>query len=648
MPPPAQSERAAAHAVTADPHWLLHELLTSHEITRDQHRSALDLLASPKGKAMSVAHTILTLGLATPLHLAGLYAKVYNLATIELGTSGFDAAIARQLPKLRATQIFAIPFRKVDREIHVAVSDPSLCTKAAASAELSGAAVKLFVAPKREILSLIEEVWSGELPDITTMTASDYVARTLALCVAERTSDIHFEPKPHSLDIRKRVDGELIHHAYIPESQRILIINAVKNLAQLNTSEKRVPQDGQAKLTIGSRSFTFRVSTAPTVFGQNAVLRVMDESAYTRSLADQGLSPRNEKLLRDLVKMPNGVIVCTGPTGSGKTTLLHALLSLLDAPSSKIIAIEDPIEYEQPRFTQMPVNAELGNTFSKLLRAALRQDPDYILVGEIRDQDVANVTIQAALTGHLVFTTLHTNDAAAAITRLADIGVDPFLISSSVAAVTAQRLIPLLCPECSLEHPQLEKMRTQFGMPNASFRVPRPSGCPKCNFEGTFRRVGVYEVLPLKFDHSTEIQTLTDRQNAELAPLDLLIKVLEEHPTGAPALDDVFAKTTAAETPEELASLRLHIAALTQYKEESRNMSLLQDRRAAVLARYTGLIDAERRKETEVTDLILRKGGDSAIRDVYRRRGYVTMRADAMEKAAVGLVSLDAVFANAG
>ena len=623
FPASAGGDRAAAHAATRDPLWMLHELLSTRAITRDQHRSATDLINSPKGNAMSVPDTLLTLGLATPLNLAALYANVHHLTTVELSNSGFEPATAKLLPKLRATQVCAVPFRRVGRDIHVAVADPSVFTKAAASAELSGASIFLFVAPKREILSLIAEVWSGELPDITLMPAADYVARTLALCVAERASDVHFEPKPRSLDVRKRIDGELIHHAFIPEAQRDLIINAVKNLAGLNTSERRIPQDGQAKLQIGSRPYTFRVSTAPTVYGQNAVLRVMDESAYTRSLTDQGLSPFNEGLIRELVKMPNGVIVCTGPTGSGKTTLLHALLSLLDAPSSKIVAIEDPIEYENPRFTQMPVNVELGNSFALLLRAALRQDPDYILVGEIRDRDVANVTIQAALTGHLVFTTLHTNDAAAAITRLVDIGVDPFLISSSVAAVTAQRLLPLLCPECSIEHPKLEKMRANFALPDARFRVPKPNGCPHCNFEGTFRRIGIYEVLPLKFDHSREIQALTAAQTAEITDLDLRISVLD---------DTQSTPGPASPIPPD---------AVKRVQE-------LRQSRDAALARHAARIDTERRKETEVTDLILNQRGDSAIRDVYRRRGFLTLRDDAMAKAAAGLVSLEAVFAATG
>jgi type II secretory ATPase GspE/PulE/Tfp pilus assembly ATPase PilB-like protein len=604
-PPPAPG-------VFTNPHWLVHDLLTSGTITRDQHRSVLELLSSPKGKALSVADTIVALGLTSPLVLATIYANAHKLSTIDLSVVGCDSAVAKLLPKIRAAQVLALPFRRFHDELHVAVADPALFPRSMVGAELKSQSVRLFVAPKKEILALLEEVWSGELPDITTMSAAAYVARTLTLCVQERASDIHFEPKPHSLDIRKRIDGQLIHHAYVQESQRELVINAVKNLAGLDTSEKRKTGDGQAKLIIGSRSYAFRVCTAPTVYGQNAVLRIMDESAYHRSLRDQGLTPSNEALIRELVKGSTGVIICTGPTGSGKTTTLHAMLGLLDAPSSKIIAIEDPIEYENPRFTQFPVDPDLGNTFAALLRASLRQDPDYILVGEIRDREVATVTIQAALTGHLVFSTLHTNDAIAAITRLVDIGVDPFLVATSIRAVTAQRLIPLLCPECSVEHPDIEKMRTQFAAPTANFRVPKPGGCPKCGFEGTFRRIGIFEVYPLRFDHAQEINALVAQQELALAALDQRLPGVE--PGSAPANLE----------PD------------------------LMRRRAEILARYSALLDAERRKETEVTDLIAKGSGDAAIRDVYRRRGYTTLLSDAMLKAATGRISLEHIFANLG
>jgi len=607
--PKPLGDRPAAPAGLSDPLWLVHDLHTSGVITRDQYRSALDLLSSPKGKAQSVADTIVALGLSSPLALAAVYARAYKLSTVDLSVSGCDAAVAKLLPKIRAAQVLALPFRRQENELHVAVADPALFPRAMVGAELKNQSVRLFVAPKKEILALIEEVWSGELPDINTMSAAAYVARTLTLCVQERASDIHFEPKPHSLDIRKRIDGQLIHHAYVQENQARLVINAVKNLANLDTSEVRKTGDGQAKLLIGSRLFAFRVSTAPTVYGQNAVLRIMDESAYHRSLRDQGLAPQNEALIRELVKGSTGVIICTGPTGSGKTTTLHSMLGLLDAPSSKIIAIEDPIEYENPRFTQFPVDHDLGNTFAALLRAALRQDPDYILVGEIRDREVATVTIQAALTGHLVFSTLHTNDAIAAITRLVDIGVDPFLVATSIRAVTAQRLIPLLCPECSLEHPALDKMRAQFAAPDANFRVPKPGGCPKCGFEGTFRRIGVFEVYPLRFDHSAQINALVSQQQSELTPLDQQIDFL---PAGASSV------------PE------------------------LRRKREEILTRYTALIDAERRKETEVTDLIAKGSGDAAIRDVYRRRGFTTLLTDALLKAAGGRISLEHIFANLG
>ncbi|MBI2515389.1 MAG: type II/IV secretion system protein [Opitutae bacterium] len=327
-----------------------------------------------------------------------------------------------------------------------------------------------------------------------------FVNLVLSQTIRDHASDVHFEPFEREFKIRSRIDGVL--HEMPPPPLTLVrpVISRLKVLANLDIAERRLPQDGRIKLAIAGRAVDLRVSTLPTQFGESVVLRVLDQSAVRLELSDLGLPPATERDIREIIRRPNGIFLVTGPTGSGKTTTLYSSLKLLNSAEVKILTVEDPVEYEIEGIMQVPVNpgAELG--FPRALRSFLRQDPDIVMVGEIRDLETAQIAIQAALTGHLVLSTLHTNDAPGAITRLTDMGVEPFLLASTVEAVLAQRLVRRICPECKAARlPETTTLR-QLGFAPAEFG-DRPTyfgkGCPHCAQTGYRGRLGIFEFLRL-------------------------------------------------------------------------------------------------------------------------------------------------------
>jgi type IV pilus assembly protein PilB len=316
--------------------------------------------------------------------------------------------------------------------------------------------------------------------------------------VQDRASDIHFEPFENEFKIRYRVDGALYEMQPPPKSLALPVTSRIKVISGLNIAERRLPQDGRIKLTIGGRSVDFRVSTLPTQHGESVVLRILDQSVVQLDLENIGFPDDiYETFLYDISK-PNGIIVVTGPTGSGKTTTLYAALKRLNKIESKLLTAEDPVEYDIEGIMQIPINESIGLTFARVLRSFLRQDPDIILVGEIRDQETAEIAIQASLTGHLVFSTLHTNDAAGAVTRLIDMGIEPFLISSTVEAILAQRLIRTICPHCKTAYQPEPRILEMMNLSKESVG-DRPfyfgAGCKQCNNTGYRGRRGIFEYL---------------------------------------------------------------------------------------------------------------------------------------------------------
>ena len=327
-----------------------------------------------------------------------------------------------------------------------------------------------------------------------------YVDLVLAQAIQDRASDIHFEPFETEFKIRYRVDGSLYEMSPPPRHLANPVISRVKVMSNLNIAERRIPQDGRIQTMIAGRTVDLRVSTLPTQFGESVVLRVLDRSTVKLELESLGMPDNIYNYLLNTIQMPNGIFIVTGPTGSGKTTTLYACLNKINTVDSKVLTAEDPVEYEIEGIIQVPINEGIGLNFARVLRAFLRQDPDRIMVGETRDVETAQIAIQASLTGHLVFTTLHTNDAPGAVTRLIDMGVEPFLISASLEAVLGQRLIRRVCSVCRKPYEPSESVLAQLGLTpqeigDKSFYYG--SGCDVCNNTGYRGRKGIYELLDI-------------------------------------------------------------------------------------------------------------------------------------------------------
>ncbi len=333
---------------------------------------------------------------------------------------------------------------------------------------------------------------TGEAPIIKLVNS------LLFRAVKERASDIHIEPFEKDLSVRFRVDGVLHEVIRPPKRIQSSITSRVKIMGGLNIAEKRLPQDGRIRLKIAGKDIDIRLSTVPTSFGERVVMRLLDRSSILLGLDDIGFLGDKLERMERLIRRSNGIILVTGPTGSGKTTTLYAALSRINSPDKNIITIEDPVEYQLKGIGQIHVNPKIDLTFANGLRSILRQDPDVIMVGEIRDTETAGIAIHASLTGHLVLSTLHTNDAPGAITRLIDMGIEPFLVSSSVIAIVAQRLIRLICPDCREEVTPTEAELNELGLKKAELKgkaIYRGKGCANCIGTGYMGRTGIYELL---------------------------------------------------------------------------------------------------------------------------------------------------------
>jgi len=488
----------------------LQDAFDDHRATgRPLARTLIDLgLLDPPALLQAIARHlgceyVAALPLALPEKVVGLVgaelARTYGIAP--LAGDGFSislAAVDPFNPQLVNDVAFAL-----EREVKVAVGDPeqvrALIRRHYGEEEASLDAV---------IGDLREHAESG--PAGMTFSEADieqlagltpivrFVNVVLAQAIRDRASDIHFEPFEQDFRIRYRIDGTLRDMLPPPRSLALPITSRVKVLANLNIAERRLPQDGRIRLTLSGRAVDLRVSTLPTQFGESVVLRVLDQSATRLEMGQLGLPESVRQGLEAAIRRPNGIVLVTGPTGSGKTTTLYSCLKVLNLPASKLLTVEDPVEFEIDGIMQVPVNLAAGLTFAKALRTFLRQDPDIVMVGEIRDLETAQIAIQAALTGHLVLSTLHTNDAPSAITRLLEMGIEPFLLASTVEAVLAQRLLRRICPGCRTSYSPDAAVLNQFRMETAAGESPvfhRGAGCAACNFTGYKGRIGLYEFL---------------------------------------------------------------------------------------------------------------------------------------------------------
>lgn len=416
-----------------------------------------------------------------------------------------------------------IPLRKEDDALVVAIADSTNIDALDDLRLMFNMQIKPVIASSYEIVNAINAVYNktsgteeeigelseGEIADefnepVDLLDASDeapiirLVNSLMFRAVKQKASDIHIEPFERDLAIRFRINGILYDVMKPPKRAQNSIISRVKVMSQLNIAEKRLPQDGRIRLKIAGKDIDIRVSTIPTAHGESVVMRLLDTSSVLLDLTSLGFYGKNLEVMNELIHMKHGILLVTGPTGSGKTTTLYSALSKINSKELKIITIEDPVEYQLTGINQVQVNPKINLTFASGLRAFLRQDPDVIMVGEIRDKETAEIAIHASLTGHLVLSTLHTNDAASSITRLVDMGIEPFLVSSSLLAIVAQRLLRTLCRECSRKYTPDEDALKQIGLTLADLKgrqLLRPVGCPVCMETGYSGRTAIQELM---------------------------------------------------------------------------------------------------------------------------------------------------------
>lgn len=389
-----------------------------------------------------------------------------------------------------------------------------------------------------EVVDLLDIESDDEAPIIRLVNS------LLSQAVKDGASDIHIEPFERELVVRFRVDGLLYEIIRPPKRFQNSIISRVKIMAGLNIAEKRLPQDGRIRLKVAGRDFDIRVSSVPTTYGERIVMRLLDRTSAMRDLADIGFSPYNLAKMDQLITSAHGIILVTGPTGSGKTSTLYACLAKINRPDLNILTIEDPVEYQLKGVGQVQVNPKINLTFSSGLRSFLRQDPDVIMVGEIRDRETAEIAIQASLTGHLVFSTIHTNDAPGAVTRLVDMQVEPFLVASSLLAVLAQRLVRTVCPNCREAYPANEEELKEIGLSLKDVKVLyRGKGCAQCQHTGYRGRLGIFELMVINDDVRAAIMNNSDSSTIKSRAREHGMRTLREDG----ALKVIAGLTTVAE-----------------------------------------------------------------------------------------------------
>jgi type II secretion system protein E len=462
------------------------------------------------------------LGVAREEDIYSAVARHLGLQYVAEIDRDMDSALLSQVPSEFAMRHQVLPVREEDHTLVVAVADPFDVTVLDDLRLLTSRDVRAVVASPRKISEAIEQSYMQKMfRDIDDMQAEDVAEEDLEIAdlqkmarealviklvnlilhqaIQERASDIHVEPQEGALRVRYRVDGVLHDASSPPRHLHPAIISRVKIMSDMDIAERRLPQDGRVRIKLGPRMIDLRVSIIPTLHGESAVIRLLDRSAGLMALTDLGMPQDTFVQFRRVISRPHGIILVTGPTGSGKTTTLYAALHEIYSTEKKVITIEEPVEYELPGANQIGVRPEIGLTFASGLRHIVRQDPDIIMVGEIRDRETADIAIHAALTGHLVFSTVHTNDAAGAITRLLDMGIEPYLVASSLIGVLAQRLVRTLCPRCKVAfEPTPEELREiRLSQDEMDARTLYHTGdCELCR-KGYLGRTGVFELLPV-------------------------------------------------------------------------------------------------------------------------------------------------------
>ncbi|QQR80937.1 MAG: type II secretion system ATPase GspE [Deltaproteobacteria bacterium] len=515
-------------------------LLENTTLTQEQLEEALSFQREKGGKLGEILIQLKFLRNEDILKALSIQVGIPYLNKIDVDEISSDLLGPLSLNYAKKQEV--VPLRKEGTSIIVALSDPFNHSVLDDLRLIYHQSIKPVIAGSYEIIGAINTLYNKmsdvgdqgaggldeenldtighELEEVQDLLDSADEAPIIRLvnslmfrAVKQKASDIHIEPFEKELIVRFRVDGVLYDIMHPPKKAFAAISSRIKIMANLNIAEKRLPQDGRIRIKIAGKDIDIRVSTAPTTNGESIVMRLLDKTRVVLNLEKLGLSGRILTQMRELIQNSHGIVLVTGPTGSGKTTTLYAALSELNKPDVKIITVEDPVEYQLDGVNQIPVNPKIDLTFAAGLRSILRQDPDIVLVGEIRDKETAEIAIQAALTGHLVFSTLHTNDSASSVTRLVDMGVEPFLVSSSVLGILAQRLIRTVCRDCAKKYTPNEAELERAGIKVEDLKgkqLYRAVGCPNCMNTGYAGRVGIHELLIMEEDLRAQIMKTND------------------------------------------------------------------------------------------------------------------------------------------
>lgn len=503
-------------------------LLESGKVTPADLKNAFDKQAT-NGKRLE--EILVEDGIITEKELLQIMEVYLGIKHVELEKIAIDQEIAKSVSEALANKYNLIPIAMDRDKIVVAMYNPLNLFAIDDVKFATGFEVEPVIASKEDIKKAIDKLYSKQtaekavedlknefdipeekeeendyIDEVNNAPAVRLVNSIITQAVKSRASDIHVEPFENFLKIRFRIDGQLQEIMRAAKQTAAAIITRIKIMANLNIAEKRLPQDGRIMITVDNRDVDLRISVLPTVFGEKVVMRLLNRSNFLVSKDQLGLAPDDMTKVEKLIHDPYGIILLTGPTGSGKSTTLYTLLNELNTPDKNIITVEDPVEYMMEGINQVHVNTKIGLTFASGLRSILRQDPDIIMIGEIRDNETAEIAIRAAITGHLVLSTIHTNDAPSSVTRLVDMGIQPFLVSTALTGAIAQRLVRRVCTNCAYEYEASANEKVALGIdPSKKIMLKKGKGCNLCGHTGYYSRIGIYEIMEMTKDHKVAL-----------------------------------------------------------------------------------------------------------------------------------------------
>jgi general secretion pathway protein E/type IV pilus assembly protein PilB len=517
--------------VTSNDDYVLQLLQEQGYVTADQIGAVVNSIRQEGETSLDI---LVQTGAVTEDDVLALIAAQFGMDYVHVNADAIDPSVKAIVPAAVARKYGVVPVLKTDHSVTVALSDPMGYDTVDSLRYVLKMNVDAVVAPRAEVKAAMDKLYMDDILDgiggedidveekIKESGGSDVkdsdapVIRLVSMILTEavkmRASDVHLEPMERHFRVRYRIDGVLREVEKPPKRLQAAILSRVKIMSNMKISEKRIPQDGRIQIKVQGRDLDLRVSSVPTNHGESIVMRILDKTNLALGLPQLGFLSDDQNKFERLIGLPDGVLLVTGPTGSGKTTTLYACLGQINLPDRKIITVEDPVEYQMSGINQVQVNKDVGLDFSAALRSILRQAPNIVMIGEIRDHETADIAMEAALTGHLVFSTLHTNDAPSAVTRLLDIGVKPFLVASALRAAMAQRLVRAICEKCRAEYTPTERELKMLGAVSKKTTVStmyKGTGCPVCSQSGYKGRKGIFEIFQIDdtiqrliFDHS--------------------------------------------------------------------------------------------------------------------------------------------------